>query len=110
MKTPDNRAPSSPDKSKGKPKPKQEAVPGPAKKIESPAVKAEKEKFEKKSETLKKTVEKKGGVSKFVEENSTAFASGGLFLLGLITGIYPFMFLGGWLFRQDSKSKEEKKG
>ena len=108
MKTPDNRAPSSPEKPKAKPKPKQENVPGPAKKIESPAVKAEKEKFEKKSETLKKTVEKKGGVSKFVEENSTGIASGGLFLLGLLTGALPFMFFGGWLFWQDSKSKEKK--
>lgn len=108
MKTPDNRAPASPDKSKGKQKSKQEAAPGPAKKIESPAVKVEKEKFEKKSENLKKTIEKKGGVSKFVEENSSALASGGLFLLGLLTGALPFMFLGGWLFHQDSKSKEKK--
>lgn len=106
MKTPDNKKPSAPEKPKAKPK--QEAAPGPAKKIESSAVKAEKEKFEKKSEALKKTVEKKGGVSKFVEENSGALASGGLFLLGLLTGALPFMFLGGWLFRQDYKSKEKK--
>jgi hypothetical protein len=96
MKTPENEKPEV--------KPKQVSN-----KVESPELKKEKKKFENKSEAVKKTVEKKGGASKFIGDNSTGLASGGLFLLGLLTGTFPFMFLGGLLFWNDNK-KEKSKG
>lgn len=112
MKTPDSKKP----EMKGKPKP--QTAPGPdvrpesAPKPKSPekqeAINKEKEKFAKKSEQLKTVAEKKGGLERIASENSSAITSGGLFLIGLLTGALPFMFLGGWLFHQDSKSEKKK--
>lgn len=82
------------------PKPK-----APEKPIEQKNLKAEieteKKKFEGKTEKLNKTVEKKGGWSKFSNENSGKISGTGMFLFGLFTGLLGFMFLGAALFGLD---------
>ena len=108
MNTPDNKKPKPGAKPASTEAPKSPRIEGKGNKKEQ--IKEKKASFEKKSKKIEETVPKKGGMKKISEKAPGYASSGAMVLLGIITGAWAFLLLGGLFGVATGVANAEKKG